>query len=209
MDMKRVSQYDAPGACFLSSTRSGEFNALPILFISLAIIISVQCSLAQVRIGVHGGSRISSLSRPDYGAEWNWLGKPMAGVSADVEVSDHLLLVIGFEYLQKWTALNGAPWTMSSGTTYFTTLRSTYTELPMYLRWRLDHSSARWFCDLGASLSHMISTVHILTARGDVITVDLAEEFRTTDIASTMGGRCLSQGKKRTQHWHRHWGLVT
>ena len=56
----------------------------------------------------------------------------MAGVSADVEVTDHLLLVIGFEYLQKWTALNGAPWTMSDGTTYYTTLRSTYTEVPMY-----------------------------------------------------------------------------
>lgn len=113
----------------------------------------------------------------------------MAGVSADVEVTDHLLLVIGFEYLQKWTALNGAPWTMSDGTTYYTTLRSTYTEVPMYLRWRLGHSSVRWFCDLGASVSHMISTdAHILTAHGDVITRDLADDFRTTDLALVVGG---------------------
>jgi hypothetical protein len=117
----------------------------------LVVLFSV--TEAQVRIGVHGGTDISSLTGP---LDWKWQARPMIGIALDVELLENFLLVGQVNYAEKWTSRRGF-WDGDPPTADMQlTVMHRYIEIPVYLRWRVGTSPLRWFCEAGPVLGRMV-----------------------------------------------------
>ena len=157
----------------------------------LAILITLSnATLAQMRLGFHGGTQVSTLTRPSHGdADWTWIGKPFGGIAFDVRIADRFLLAVQVDLVQKWTALSDSPFTEpASYSGLHTTLKTEYLEIPIHVRWRPANSATRWFAEIGPKLSFLLTSKADMTALNVATwTRDLDQQLKSTNVGVSVG----------------------
>ncbi len=156
--------------------------------IAVILVLAVyfpQSVHTQVRIGLHCGANISSLTEPN---QWEWQSRYQGGIVCDIQIAKPLLLVVQLNYVEKWAGLDHSPWGQEAFGVYHVTLQHSFLELPIYIRWRPVNSTWRWFVEGGPSIAYIISEKlewwHLPlrtwteTMRGD---------FRSVDVTATIG----------------------
>jgi hypothetical protein len=157
----------------------------------LAILIALSnTTIAQMRVGFHGGTQVSTLTRPTHAdADWIWIGKPFGGIAFDVRVADRFLLAVQVDWVQKLTALSASPFTESASYSgIHTTLKTEYLEIPIHVRWRPANSATRWFAEIGPKLSFLLTSKADMTALNVAKwTRDLDQQLKSTDVGISLG----------------------
>jgi hypothetical protein len=156
--------------------------------IAVILVLAVyfpQSVHTQVRIGLHFGANISSLTEPN---QWEWQSRYQGGIVCDIQIAKPLLLVVQLNYVEKWAGLDHSPWGQEAFGVYHVTLQHSFIELPVYVRWQPVNSTLRWFIEGGPSIAYIISEKlawwHLPlrtwteTMRGD---------FRSVDVTATIG----------------------
>ena len=156
-----------------------------VLFLELSAV-----TIAQTRVGFHGGAQIATLNRPQNRDEhWNWLGKASGGVTLDLSLAEHVLAVFQVDLVEKWSGGRTLPLTLTADIIiYHMTLRTRYLEIPFYIRWRPGNGGFRWFAEIGPKTSFLLSADADLSAlQGLEWTVNVEERVHSTDVGIAVG----------------------
>ena len=157
-----------------------------VIVVILIIVLYLPSSLnAQVRIGLHYGANISSLTEP---RQWEWQSRYQGGLVCDIQISKPLLLVVQLNYVEKWAGLDRSPWGQEAFGSYHVTLQHSFLELPIYLRWRPVNSTLRWFVEGGPSIAYIISEkLEWRHSHLGTWTETMRGDFRSVDVTATIG----------------------
>ena len=107
--------------------------------------------LSQTRIGAHWGLSYSTFTQP---GDWDWTNRRSGGLTIEVGLSHAFRVAAEINYIDKWA---GSPWGGPAWGNFHETLKLSYIDVPLYLRWMLKDSRFKWYIDAGPLFEFMVS----------------------------------------------------
>jgi Outer membrane protein beta-barrel domain len=151
-------------------------------FLVIFLTLIPTFSSAQIRLGLHVGIRTSGFGAPERSS---WPVRPNGGVSVEYSLTRTLKVAAQLDYVQHWIKMAGSPF--GGFDIYSSTFKSEYVEIPLFLRWKPEGSTVRWYCDIGLAMSQPVSAnLESFDGHG-IVTSNVGGDLLNTYVSISIG----------------------